>query len=315
MEIKKFDLTWNGTLRPITQKVVAIVQHHMAHATWSFEEVHDFHRGPRRGWHGIGYNYWIAYDGTIYEGRGEMIGAHAHAEWNPITKAVGYQGAFHLYDNMTDEQVRSGAWLNKRLLDKHGLTVDAIVGHKEVNATSCPGKYFRMQDIKDAITSGKVAEGDIMLKRGDRGESVYDYQRVLSKLGYDMGEWADMKTGDKNGLDGSFGGHTEKVTKEAQEFYGVIADGVVRADLYGKLALALAMQKADPEPEPDKGDFLVIVTTDVLNVRASPNSNPGTRVTTRVNRNDVFTIVGTDGDWGRLKSGMGWIYLPLTRKH
>lgn len=88
------------------------------------------------------------------------------------------------------------------------------------------------------------SEDDVMLKKGDKGQAVYDYQWVLKQLGYDMGTWADMVTGEKNGLDGSFGGYTEKITKQAQAKYGLKQTGQVDAVLYGKLARDLADKAA-----------------------------------------------------------------------
>ena len=301
MEIKKVNLRWNGTLRPLTQKIQKLVMHHMAHPTWTFEQVHAFHQGPSRGWHGIGYNYWIAFDGTIYEGRGENIGAHAHAEWNPITYGIGFQGDFDANNNMTDAQVRSGAWLCRKLMKQHGLSVNDIVGHKDVNATACPGRYFRMADLKAAALT-EPQTGGVDLKRGDRGISVERWQKRLL-------QW------NKNalpgfGADGSFGPETVTWTNNFKSAAGHPADGVVDALTWDAMIDALQVK---PEPEPASKDFLVRVNVDVLNVRNRPSTN-GTRVTTKVSRNDVFTIVDTQGDWGRLKSGMGWIYLPHTQK-
>lgn len=55
---------------------------------------------------------------------------------------------------------------------------------------------------------------------------------------------------------------------------------------------------------------LVKINTDVLNVRAGA----GTRykVVTTVKRGEVFTITQTQGNWGKLKSGAGWINLNYT---
>lgn len=80
---------------------------------------------------------------------------------------------------------------------------------------------------------------DIMLKKGDKGSAVYDLQTILKALGCETGEWLDMydqKT--QNGLDGSFGGTTERLIKEAQVKYKLPASGIVDAALYGKLAIA-----------------------------------------------------------------------------
>ena len=61
-----------------------------------------------------------------------------------------------------------------------------------------------------------------------------------------------------------------------------------------------------------KFPYLVIIDTDVLNVRAGASTS--TKVTTQVKRGQVYTIVAEDGEWGKLKSGAGWIHLGYTKK-
>lgn len=58
--------------------------------------------------------------------------------------------------------------------------------------------------------------------------------------------------------------------------------------------------------------YLVKITADVLNVRAGVGTNYP--VVTTVKQNEVYTIVETQGNWGRLKSGAGWICLDYTKK-
>jgi hypothetical protein len=58
--------------------------------------------------------------------------------------------------------------------------------------------------------------------------------------------------------------------------------------------------------------YLVVITADVLNVRLKATTSSA--ITTQVKKGDVFTIVGQSGDWGKLKSGAGWIHLDYTRK-
>lgn len=58
--------------------------------------------------------------------------------------------------------------------------------------------------------------------------------------------------------------------------------------------------------------YTVKITADVLNVRAGAGTNY--KVTTTVKQNDVYTIVETKGNWGKLKSGAGWICLDYTKK-
>ncbi len=62
------------------------------------------------------------------------------------TMGVGYQGDFTVQE-MTDEQVMSGAWLNAKLIIDEGLTLEDIWGHKDVSYTACPGNNFRTEDL------------------------------------------------------------------------------------------------------------------------------------------------------------------------
>ncbi len=149
MEILKPNIRWNGTLKPLIS-VDRLLQHHMAHTSWTFNDVHIYHRDSN-GWLGIGYNYWIAFDGTIYEGRGLNVGAHAGANWNSRSIGIGYQGNFET-QKMTNAQLKSGAWLNAKLIKDLSLDINAIGGHNDVSATLCPGKNFRMAELKTEVT-------------------------------------------------------------------------------------------------------------------------------------------------------------------
>ena len=58
--------------------------------------------------------------------------------------------------------------------------------------------------------------------------------------------------------------------------------------------------------------YKVKVNCGVLNVRAGAGTNY--KVTTSVKRNEVYTIVQTKNNWGKLKSGAGWICLDYVKK-
>ena len=61
-------------------------------------------------------------------------------------------------------------------------------------------------------------------------------------------------------------------------------------------------------PSDNKEDdctFLVKVLVDDLNVRTGPSTDY--RVVSQVHKGEVYTIVKVSGNWGRLKSGVGWI--------
>ncbi len=140
-------LKFKYALDPPPSKVVHLVQHHMAHKTWGIHEVHAFHKNSR-GWNGIGYNWWIGFDGTIYEGRGFHYGAGVEGH-NHDSLHVGYQGDF-TQQKMTDAQLASGIALNTWLMEKYPSA--KVVGHKELASTSCPGQYFRMAELIQGVS-------------------------------------------------------------------------------------------------------------------------------------------------------------------
>ena len=79
---------------------------------------------------------------------------------------------------------------------------------------------------------------------------------------------------------------------------------------YSKLSGTPAPQ---PEPTPTPSDgYLVRVTTGALNIRSGAGTNyPITGV---IRDKGTYTIVETNGDWGKLKSGLGWISLNYTTR-
>ena len=83
----------------------------------------------------------------------------------------------------------------------------------------------------------------------------------------------------------------------------------------------LGSSEPTPEPIPAPSEiatnYLVKVTTDVLNIRKGPGTNYGTNGS--IKDRGVYTIVAeSDGQgaskWGKLKSGAGWIALDYTEK-
>lgn len=64
--------------------------------------------------------------------------------------------------------------------------------------------------------------------------------------------------------------------------------------------------------KPSSDDFLVRVTVDALNIRKGAGTNHS--INGVIRDKGTYTIVETNGDWGKLKSGMGWIHLGYTQR-
>ena len=88
-------------------------------------------------------------------------------------------------------------------------------------------------------------------------------------------------------------------------------------DVTGVTAPKYVYKEGEKAPSQDTSNttftpYLVKINTDVLNVRAGAGTSY--KITTQVKRNGVYTIVNKSGDWGKLKSGAGWINLSYTEK-
>lgn len=80
-----------------------------------------------------------------------------------------------------------------------------------------------------------------------------------------------------------------------------------------------AAAPAEPEKKPSQtpsgttfAPYLVRITASVLNIRKGPGTSYA--VAGQIKDRGVYTIVEQKGNWGRLKSGTGWISLSYTKK-
>lgn len=156
--IVKPEIKWNGRLQPfysIKLSIDSLALHHMAHPTWNFYDVDRAHKN--NGWIGIGYNWWIAFDGTIYEGRGFNKGAGV-LNHNSHILSIGFQGDYERVNKeMPKAQYDAGVQLI-RWLRQQVPSIKTIDGHKHWNNTACPGKYFPLKQMIEDGWKDEVEE-------------------------------------------------------------------------------------------------------------------------------------------------------------
>lgn len=73
------------------------------------------------------------------------------------------------------------------------------------------------------------------------------------------------------------------------------------------------VSEATKSSENADNEYLVKVTANALNVRSGAGTNHS--ITGCIKDKGIYTIIETQGDWGRLKSGSGWICLNYTTKN
>ena len=135
-----------------TQPVKHLIVHHSESPGGDREFIRCVHVN-NNGWADIGYHYIICNgrkhgewkagrDGEVQEGRPlEYVGAHARGA-NSDSVGVCLIGDFQ-YTYPTAMQIKSLIVLLANLCIAYGLDPHkAIIGHRDVNATECPGKLF-----------------------------------------------------------------------------------------------------------------------------------------------------------------------------
>ncbi len=145
-----------------TTNVTHLIVHHADGSNTSSDwaatvrAIRDFHVNTN-GWADVGYNFLIAPDGTLYEGRRsnntDVTGAH-FCGFNAATMGVCMLGSYTSVNITTSAKntlVRTLAWkccdkgidpLAQSLHASSNINLFRISGHRDGCATSCPGNTF-----------------------------------------------------------------------------------------------------------------------------------------------------------------------------
>lgn len=113
----------------------------------------------------IGYHYLILPDGTVVQGRPEHCRG-AHADGYNSYVGISLIGNFSSKDSgflnegprhVTDAQLKSLTDLCRRLQEKHGLPLDNINSHHDVNPdTECPGENFPLEQLINTLKTSSM---------------------------------------------------------------------------------------------------------------------------------------------------------------
>lgn len=181
-----------------------------------------------------------------------------------------------------------------KALNFTGDATGNLTQHNYFAATACPGPYLKskFQDIANQVNAQL---NSISTEGSSNADIIKAWQQDLIKLGYDLGT---------SGADGVFGPKTLAAVKLFQANYKLHVDGIVGPKTLSAIEKALQKQAES---------YMVRVTASKLNIRKGPSSTKYP-VTGVITNQGIYTIVETAGKWGKLKSGLGWIYLPYTKK-
>ena len=152
MQIVETNLQFNGSLNKRKSTKRAII-HHSASADVPASTIHQWHLNQGRS--GIGYHFVIRANGAIERGRPEWaIGSHSGPAGNGDSIGIVLTGNFEA-GKPTAAQIESLVWLLKDYLQpKYGPL--AVIGHKDVMATACPGRNFPWDELRERLEDDEM---------------------------------------------------------------------------------------------------------------------------------------------------------------
>ena len=169
MKICEIDWKWKSGLSS-RAKTNYVVLHHAAAKACSPYQVDSWHKA--NGWTGIGYHYFVRKDGTIYRGRPEWAtGAHAQGK-NHESIGICAEGNYDEEYVMPDAQKDSIQELLRDIKLRYPNTT--VKGHRNIGATSCPGKYYQLSEMMTFYRSIIPNESEVL--------SVTQYEELKKEI-------------------------------------------------------------------------------------------------------------------------------------
>ena len=152
MEIIKGNLNYRNDLKPLKRSNIKyLILHHLAYFNADPETIHQWHLN--KDWSGAGYNFYVRKSGEVIEMRGFNIGAHCLGH-NTESIGIAFEGDFDK-EFMQEKQLQAGIELIKMLREILGEEIK-VKQHKDFMNTSCPGKYFSIDQINKRLVQDSI---------------------------------------------------------------------------------------------------------------------------------------------------------------
>ncbi len=197
--------------------------------------------------------------------------------------------------------------------DEMVLTVHRWFANK-----SCPGNwlYGRMQDLANQVNA-KLGSGTVVTPTPSAPTTATNknYPAVPFTVQVIVSDLNIRKT--PNGaVTGKYTGKGTFTIDQVQNGWGHLKSNAgwiyLENASYVTIGKTVAGSSSVASSTATSASYLVRVTADSLNIRKGPGTNYGTNGA--ITNKGTYTIVETQGNWGKLKSGAGWICLDYTKR-
>lgn len=171
--------------------------------------------------------------------------------------------------NATNSAVELTAYLMKL----YNIPLSNVVQHNHWSGKDCPNRIRKGEPYNWPTFLNKVQS--VYGKNTTASKTLYRVRKTWENSASQVGAYADLN-------------NAKKVCDSAGNFYYVY-------DSNGKVVY------------PVNSTYRVKVMVEALNIRSGPSTQY--KINGCIRDCGVYTIVETNNNWGKLKSGQGWIYL------
>ncbi len=159
---RQYTSEWSPRSGRISRRWTHIVIHHSATENGGAKGFDKYHR-QKNGWDELGYHFVIGNgtdtpDGFVEVGsrwQKQKHGAHCKTPDNYFNEhgiGICLVGDF-TKTRPTSRQVASLKRLVRFLSDARGISPDRVISHRTANRTTqCPGRYFKLSDVRRAMS-------------------------------------------------------------------------------------------------------------------------------------------------------------------
>ena len=174
------------------------------------KNIQDFHQNGR-GWSDIGYQFVMDMSGRLYQGRPFMSNTVPFEDGPPLAQGahvggfntgnigVSVLGCYHPPEGsncrgeMTPAALDSLLTMFSYLVERYGVSLPNIKGHRDFSATACPGdnNYVMLPAIRSSV--------DELLRTGNRPLGIASLEATTDEAGIVRLEWLFLED---RGIDG-----------------------------------------------------------------------------------------------------------------
>lgn len=149
-----------------------------------------------------------------------------------------------------------------------------------------------------------------------KGEKIYPKETEKVSTEFKVGDAVSLLPGTKytNGKDVATWVYSKKlyIREFRKNNNEVIISTTKVGAITGVVSIDDIIKYEDPEAPSNFEPYYVRINTPVLNVRSGPSTSY--KINTQVTEGQIYTIIGENKGWGRLKSGAGWISLEYVKR-